>query len=460
MNNIIRFLKSTGIYLVGNGLIKIILFFMLPIYTKYINPVDYGMYDVNITYISFLASILFFDIWNGIMRFMFDYSKNERYKPIYAGLIIFIFSSILYSIITFSIGKIFIKQYLGLVFLYGLFMNFQNVLGNIARGYGKNLLYMVAGIVGTLTMVVFNIVFLVFLKWGYASLYISSIFSYIINILIILVGIKEKLISSSFYLDKSLLKNMFLFSLPLSLNSVAYWFLSSYNRVVITNTLGSYENGLYAIAIKFGAIINLVIQCFQLSLQEMTFEKAGSNEKGKSEYYSKIINEYIKFLLIGVLCVLPFVRIIYSYMIDKEYYDAINIVPLYLIATIVSAVSSYLGAVFGAIKNNKQIFISTVIGSVCNVISIHLLIDKIGLQSANVALIIGFLVNVIFRVLVLKRNIKIKVNFLTIITLIVLVIFQIVIYVLCNLLLNIAALVLAIFIAIMCYRKIIIGFLS
>ena len=75
MKDFIKFIKSSGIYFFGNILTKLISFLLLPIYTKFINPTDYGTYDLMIAYITFFTSVLFLDIWSGIMRFMFDYDK-------------------------------------------------------------------------------------------------------------------------------------------------------------------------------------------------------------------------------------------------------------------------------------------------------------------------------------------------------------------------------------------------
>ena len=55
---------------------------------------------------------------------------------------------------------------------------------------------------------------------------------------------------------------MLIFSLPLCMNSVAYWFLTSYNRVAISNVLSVSENGLYSIAGRFSSFITLFTTCF------------------------------------------------------------------------------------------------------------------------------------------------------------------------------------------------------
>ena len=73
MKNLWKFVKTSGIYFIGTVLHKLITFFLLPIYTKYIDKADLGTYDLATAYINFLCSILFLDIWSGIMRFAFEY---------------------------------------------------------------------------------------------------------------------------------------------------------------------------------------------------------------------------------------------------------------------------------------------------------------------------------------------------------------------------------------------------
>ena len=76
MKNFWKFVKTSGIYFVGTVLQKLITFFLLPIYTAYISPKDMGTYDAAIAYITFLCSVLFLDIWSGIMRFTFEYEAT------------------------------------------------------------------------------------------------------------------------------------------------------------------------------------------------------------------------------------------------------------------------------------------------------------------------------------------------------------------------------------------------
>lgn len=446
MNDIKKFAKSSGVYFFGNILMKIITFFMLPLYTKYINPSDYGTYDLYIAYVTFLCSVLFLDIWSAIMRYMFADNKNKE-KPLNSGIIIFIISSLLYTILVFIIGNIMNAPYLILIYLYGILMNVQNLFGYIARGYQKNTLYAFSGIIGTLITVICNIVLIVLLHFDYSSLYISSCIGFFINSLIIFFGAKLYQKFNKKYFDKDLFIDIFKYSLPLCLNSVAYWFLTSYNKVVISNKLSSYDNGLYAIAGKFSVMLTLVTSCFQMAWQELSFSKANMQKEELGDFYTKAIDLYFKFLFIGMMLLLPVIYIIFPYMTDSSYSDACNLVPTYLLATIFSILSTFLGSIFGTIKETKKIFTTTVWGSIINVLAINILVRYIGVNAASISLFLGFFVTVIMRIRLLKKFMPLHVNLEKIIIYFILIAISMLAFYSNNLIINILNLLLMIIIS-------------
>ena len=141
-----KFVKTSGVYFVGTILQKTITFFLLPIYTKYISPKDMGTYDLHLAYITFLCSVLFLNIWCGIMRYTFEYTDEEKKKPITSGVAIFLCSTVLYTIVFAVVWKVGNVPYLGWIYLYGILSNIQTLLGYLTRCFGKNFLYAISGL--------------------------------------------------------------------------------------------------------------------------------------------------------------------------------------------------------------------------------------------------------------------------------------------------------------------------
>jgi len=56
MNELKKLTKGTLVYLFGTIGSKLVSFLLLPLYTKYLPPEAYGIYDVNITYATLFSS--------------------------------------------------------------------------------------------------------------------------------------------------------------------------------------------------------------------------------------------------------------------------------------------------------------------------------------------------------------------------------------------------------------------
>jgi len=403
------FLKNSGIFFFGNVLSKVIVFFMLPIYTNYIPPADYGLYDLSMTYIIILTAVLYFDIWQSVQRFIFDFDEDSlKYRVIYSGWQIFGVCTIVYFLLG-VIGYTFISlKYYWLIFAYGLALCIQHMYTSAIRGFQKNTLYAISGVVNTLTTVVLNILFIVFLGLDYSSLYIASICGSVSQILILE---RELKVFKGFSLkrNKEQKSQMLKYALPLCLNSVSYWLLTSFNRIVISQRMSYDDNGIYAIGNKFGSIIYLVTTCFTLAWQDMSFSH-GYGKKDDSGFYSKACSLYTKFNYLGFSLVLPVFYIVFPFLVNEAYDAARQTIPLFLLVTILSTYSTFMSNIFYAIKDTRPAFTSMAVSVVLNFALCYPLIDWWGLNGANLSILISFFLNIVIRYWILKRKINLRLD--------------------------------------------------
>jgi O-antigen/teichoic acid export membrane protein len=384
---------------------------MLPIYTVYISPVDYGKYDFYSTCVTFLASVLFLDIWNGIMRFMFDYSANEtKEEVIYNGTCIFLLSCGFFSLVALLMGVFRDIPYLWWIYLYGILMNVQNICSYIVRTLGDNRLYVKAGMISSAAIAVINYIMLKYLAFDYSAIFIASCIGFTINAMILNCRIHYLDIMRKKLYNSIIFNEILKFSLPLCVNSVAYWLITGYNRVVISQKLSFYDNGLYAVATKFTVGITLFTMCFQLAWQEMSYLHA-SKERSKADlFYSNAINCYITLLGIGACLLVPIVYLVYPILVADAYNESKILVPLAILGTCASALSAFLGNIFGAIKETQYLFITLVISSVINLVLLHTMIPIYATQAVNIALLGAFFVNCLLRAKLLNKYITVNVK--------------------------------------------------
>ncbi|MGX8833550.1 oligosaccharide flippase family protein [Amedibacillus sp. YH-ame6] len=409
MNNSLKlFIKTSGIFFVGNALSKIIIFLLLPLYTMYISTASYGYYDLSVAYVTVFTSLLYFDIWSTVLRFMYDANDVKRKEQIATTCwILFFISSVIYVTLGAIICNFFSIRYSMLILLYGLSVNFHNMSGFVTRGWKKNVKFAISGIINTIIMLVGNLVMILIFHMEIEALYISAILGNLGQVLYL--GFASRCLPKviGFELDKELFKSIIRYTLPLCVNSISYWLLTSYNRVVIQEVMGISSNGIYAIGNKFGSAIALVTTCFTYAWQDLAFAHE-TGKKGNKFFYGNACGYYFLFLGIGFSLMIPCFSILFPLLIGENYVEAYATIPLFLIMAILSAFSTFIGNIFYAIKDTKSILTSMVVSCVCNLLLCRFLIASFGINGANLSICVSFVVNIIIRYFVLKKKIDIE----------------------------------------------------
>jgi O-antigen/teichoic acid export membrane protein len=406
---LIRFIKSSGVFFIGSVLSKAISILMLPFYTNCIPTGDMGYYDLSLTYITIATSFLFFDIWVAILRYMYDgNTKSEKATAIKSGFSIFAVSSTGYLILGLIFAWIFNPDAIFLILLYGLFQNIANLLCFCVRGFQKNRAFAISGVISAGVNALVNIILILGFGIGYESLYIAAIVGFVAQSFYLLLsgGIFSSLKLGRY--DRAITRSMFIYSLPLCLNSIAYWVLTSLNRIVLNGVYGNEANGIYAIGNKFSFVIGLITTCFTFAWQDLSFSKA--NEQGVGIFYSRASVMYSKFLLLCTALVLPAIKIAFPILVGRAYSSAENTIPLFLVVAAVSAISTFIGNIFYAIKETRMIFISMVVSALVNASLCYPLITRFHINGANLSVLISFIVNILVRWIVLRKKISFQLD--------------------------------------------------
>lgn len=451
--SLIRFLRSSGIFFLGTVSSKIITFLMLPLYTSLIHTEDMGYYDISITYMNIAVSIIYFEIWSAVLRYMYDSDdENRKFSSAKSGLTIFGVSSLVFVAGISILGVVASVDYWYLIAIYGVMQCLVSFYTFSARGLARNVDFAISGVLSVFTNACVNIIQIVVFNMGFTAMYYGYITGALVQILYLelRIGILRKTLGSVF--DKEMTKRMLIYSLPLCLNTVAYWMMTGFNKIVINIYLGDSANGLFAIGNRFGTLITFVTTCFTYAWQDLSFSKAKDSED-RAAFYSKACNVYSKFLLVGMLLLIPVCYWVFEIMINGDYQEAKSTIPTFLCVAVVSAISSFIGNVYYAIKETKVLFISTVTSAVINAAIVFPLVSHFGLNGANFAAIIGFVCNIILRSIVLYKKIKFKIEWLVQAALIVIWVAQFVAFGHLNWLSSIILLLINVVIAVVLFRK-------
>ena len=409
MNKIKRFLETAGIYLIGSVLSKLIGFFLLPLYTGKLPPDQFGMYDLVTTVISLSVPVVFFQIWDGMFRFAFEkHNPNEKYSVVSSSFLVWASGLVIYSIVFLMMCKALRFEFTWLIYLYGIAVAVQYQYVYIARAFLRNKLFVMSGLINSLLSAITNIVLILMFNIGIESLYIAPILGCIAQILMIEIVLQPLKHLHLHDIKVHKIMEMLRFSLPLCIATILYWLLSGYTKIAISQQLGTYSNGLYAVANRFSSVMMLLITVFQYAWNEMAYLMA--KDDNRAAKYEKSVEYIFKIVLLGSGVFMLFIKIIFPYIINSAYRDALMIVPLSLIGVAVNAFAGFIDTIFMAEKQTRWIFMTTVIGAGINIVALWIFTPIWGLQGAIGALCFAFTVLALFRIYVLGKIFAIKLH--------------------------------------------------
>ena len=416
MNKLGRFIKTVLVYFIGNVLSKLVSFFLLPLYTSYIPPEPYGTYDFIITFLNLFAPILFFQVWDGMFRRSFDFENtSDKYKIINNAFSVCMLGGALYFILFSATQLFFSIDGFIYVLIYGFFFSIHYFYNFACRVFLSNKLLVNSGFINTVITAVVNIVLIVCFGWGIESLYLAPSIGTLVQIVII--EFRLKIIVNFKFKDisRAEIKKMVLFSLPLCVTGVCNWLFGGFTRVIITTTLSTYDNGLYAVANKFATMITLLVTVFQYAWNELAYLMA--NDKNRIESYNICIDILLKFIILGGAALFIFFKIIFPYFIDAQYIGAMDILPATVIGVMFNAMAGFISTFFMTENNTVVVMVSTLIAAAFNIALGFLLSHYFGLLGAIIALAVAYLILLVIRLIQARQKFKIGVSFLSVIIL-------------------------------------------
>ncbi|QGU05142.1 lipopolysaccharide biosynthesis protein [Corynebacterium comes] len=400
--------KNTVILAVGKFSSQLITFLMLPLYTAFLSPSEYGIVDVVITYVALLAPAITIQMEMAVFRFLIEARENEIEKT---RIISNSLQIVLAMLLLFFPGAIVVQSFVNVPYIWiilGIIAMavFSGLCLQIARGLGKNFNYAIASIVIGVMTAVSNFVLIVYLEMGASGLLLSMLLAYSVSTVYLVLSLRLYRYVSFGVSDKGLRKKLLKYAAPLVPNSIAWWVINAADRTIILLVLGLAANGIYAIASKFPLIYTAVFAVFGLSWTESA--SVHINDKDRGKFFSDTFDAAFRFfgsIGLGIIASLPFV---FPILVNERYEEAYVYIPVMILGALFNSIVGLYGAVYVAKKMTGKVATTSIMAAAIS-ISINLLfINFIGLFSAAVANAVAFLSMAIYRHYDLKKYVTIS----------------------------------------------------
>lgn len=409
--------KHSFVYGTGTIVNRVIGFVMIPVYTRYLVPFEYGIIELVAMTTEIVGMILSMRISRAMYRFYFEYdSAEDRNEIISTAMLSFggigLVGILLASLISdFLAENILNSSRYSFYFIISFTTLWFNTVIEIAFYYlmilKKSVLYIILASVKLILALSFNIYFIVFLKMGVLGMLYGNLIASISLTVILVLPI---LIRLGIRFSRKKLTEMLKYGLPLIPGSLANFVVLVSDRYIV-KIFGSLSDvGIYSLSYRFGLIPHrLITEPFNQIWGVRRFELMKRDDA--EELFGKIIIYFVflvTFLGLGISVLAKDTLYIIA---DNKFWDAYKYIPVLVLSYIVYSLYFHFAMGIYLLKKTKYISYIDILNGVINVLLNIFLIKAYGMYGAAYATLISYTTRIVMLYLVSSRLHKIYFEF-------------------------------------------------
>ena len=437
MNPLKKLASQTAIYGLSSVVGRLLNYLLVPLYTRYFIPEEYGVVTELYAYVAFLVIVLTYGLETAFFRFS---QKENNNRIVYStSLISLIFTSLLFICFMFSFSEN-ISAFIGYSTNQEYVKWFALIIGLDAissisfaklRAQNKATRFALIRLVNIFINIGLNLFFIIYCPYviendlqslnfvnsvysqsvGVGYIFIANLIASVVTIFMLL----PEMINSVWIFDKKLWKKMMIYASPLLLAGLAGMTNETIDRILLKyllpeNINSAREIGLYGAFYKLSVIMILFIQTFRFAAEPFFF----SQERQVNA--KKIYADVMKFFVIVLAFIFLLVTTFYNFFINflgSDYHDERG----FLVVSILLLANLFLGIYYNLSiwykLTEKTIYGAglAVFGATITVILNFILIPYIGFVGSAVATLICYFSMMIASFILARKHYPIPYNF-------------------------------------------------
>jgi O-antigen/teichoic acid export membrane protein len=407
-SNFINIIKHGGNYLIASLATSALSFVSIPIYTRILSPLDYGIVSIYTGFVGVLATIIAFSADRSVSRYFFDQKDEIDFKKFVGtssvlsiifflvnSILIFIFSDKLSSVLNLNVHIIYLMIPMSFINIVGLL--FEQIYGPLKKS--REIAF--SSFAKVFLGFIFSIIFIsLFINEKFYGHIIGQIISGGIILLIWIRLIRPYFLWS---FDKSYIKYIFNFSIPLIPYALSGVIIEQFGKISIGSSLGMSEAGFYSLALTISSIVNIAISVTHQAWSPYYFEYMNSKE------YDQLDNDFVnilKFTIITAFGVACFGNEIGLLLAKKEFTGALHLIPIFSMGYIFSQLSFAYIRNFSYTKKTHFMTITILFCGFCNVVFNIYFIPYFGTLGAAYSFLLSYIIMYLFAFYVNYKFVK------------------------------------------------------
>jgi len=406
MTEYLRRLATTGAaYTASSVLSKLIAVFLLPVYTAYLSPADYGAAEVMLASLIAASIVVRLGVIEAILRFY--YLAGERPADVVkTGFASLFWTTTAAALIALPFAEPISEALLsepdaGLARLaiLGLWqLTLWEYVLTLLRLDERARAYFAFTIATVLVTIPVTVALVVGTDLGASAILLGSFGTGAVFLVQRIWVERHRL---GLVVDTGLLRRMVRFGLPTMPAELTLYSLSFIDRIIIVRLAGLAEAGLYALAVKFANGMQVLVRGFQLAFPPLAYSIQDDDEARGA--YALIVTWFVAicaFAVVGLWLLAPWlVRL----LADERYFEANEAIGPLAAGTALYALYLVLVVILGRTGRTEFSFPATFAAVVVNIALNLALVPEYGIVGAGVALVASYVVVVVLMWAIVRR---------------------------------------------------------
>ncbi|MCL2859201.1 MAG: oligosaccharide flippase family protein [Oscillospiraceae bacterium] len=388
------FKKLTG-FSIGPIIGALIGFITIPITTHFVAPTEYGKASMFTLVQTIITMVVYLGLDQAYVRFYHeeDNKKKLLFNSMIIPLVVSVIAIVLLPINPQIISKMLFEDPQYIMPVYALMITipliiFERFILLSIRMQEKGAQYSVFSIILKLVTFFATLLFVLKIRTDFLAVVYSSIIGQIIGDIVLIIIYRKSLTLNFKFLDKTLLKSLLKFGLPLLVYASLAWVLNSMDRIFLRIYSNFQQMGYYTIAMKMTSLLLIIQTCFTTFWVPTAYR--WYNEKVDNKQFGLVSNSLFFVMSIAFLGILLFKDLIVIIM--PTYKQSIYIMPFLLFYPMMYTVSetTTLGIAFS--KKSYFNIVASILAVVTNIVLNIMLIPKYNAIGAAIAMGIAYII--------------------------------------------------------------------
>jgi O-antigen/teichoic acid export membrane protein len=402
----LKLLAKDSLYYGISGIVsRMIVVFLVPVYTRIFEPADYGVLNLINTTFFLLGIVSFCALDSAVGRWFYDSSEEEERKKTFASWFWFQFSftliliaGLLFSVSFFANQVINVDvKHLRPIWFLACATLITNILPSVIWNWYRlnrkpkpTLLFTISQSLLTVTL---TIVFVVVLKMGLFGVYLALFTSSLTFSIIALTQIHSWLKVSYFNVKR--IKEMLRYSLPMIPAAAAFWLINSAGTYFLRFLKGDHkEIGLFAVGVTVASGVSLFTGAFQQAWGPFAFSII--NEPDAKKTYANVFFIFGVLSSVVILTMFLFSPEILEVFTTSQYVDSSWVASI-LSVNIILIAFTYIASIGPSIVKNSVFYsVGVMIASAVTILLYIWFIPLWGKEGAALATVLAQLIVPVF----------------------------------------------------------------